>query len=108
MSRFRRLLMSVAVSVMITDLVLVAFACAPETTPSGTRNSIVVELATEPSLLFAGGGCARQTLVQPAFWGKLWRAVKRVGACVGCGITSYDPWCRYCRDGEKSLIRSSK
>lgn len=111
MSRFKRLLMSVAVSVMITDLVLIAFACVPETAPISMAPdggiAAVSAAGSGPEVVLAGGG-GGQGLVQPAFWGKLWRAVKRIGACVGCGITSYDPWCRYCREGEKSLNRNNR
>jgi hypothetical protein len=111
MSKLRRIFMSAVVSIMITDLVLIAFACVPESAPSSvafdSSAAAMTPLSTNPQIALAGGGGGRG-LVEPAFWGKIWRAVKRIGACVGCGITSYDSWCRYCREGDKSLYRNNK
>jgi hypothetical protein len=97
---------------MITDLVLVGLACVPETRPDVADGAQAIRFEVK-----AGGaigtpsdeglslaGAIRDGAFQPAFWGKFWRAIKRIGACAGCGLTGYDPMCRYCREGEKRIL----
>lgn len=99
MSRLKSLFASLAVTIMITDLVLVALACVPEGQPvmasvNGDQVASVASSSDVGTILAGGGG---GNFVQPAFWGRIWRAIKRIGACAGCGLTGYDPWCRHCR-----------
>jgi hypothetical protein len=83
MSKFRSLLASLTVTVMITDLVLVALACVPEAmSHAASETNAAVSAAvggTSQALLARGGG---GNLVEPASWGSFW---KRVKACIKCG-----------------------
>lgn len=84
MSRFRSLLASLMVTVMITDLVLVALACVPEPSvnlePIADQGGVGAIAAADVS--FAGSGGAGWA-VQPAFLRALTRWLRNCWRGIG-------------------------
>jgi hypothetical protein len=100
MRNTKDLLMSLVATLMVCDLALVALALVPghdQARPMDLRGGqISVPALQQPPTILAGGGGS--SAVQPAFWGRIWRAIKRIGACAGCGLTGHKPWCDYCHN----------
>jgi len=81
----KKLLTSLAVTVMLTDVLLLALAFAPATVTNGFSNhkaqSAMVQQSATPQVLLAGTAPTQgQNLVQPAW--KFWNWLRRCGACV--------------------------
>ncbi len=78
MGRLRNALVSLAVTIMITDLVLVGLACVPEAQQAQNvaTSGFAVQTGTSagPAVSLAGGGGV--SMVQPAFLGGFFKWVR--------------------------------
>lgn len=77
----RRRLTSLLVTIMLFDVVLAASAFLPVNLTEVSQQGIAGETQSTPT-------------VREAWFGKF---IVRVLACVGCGVTAYEPWCDTCR-----------
>jgi hypothetical protein len=101
----RKLLTSLAVTVMLTDVLLLALAFAPATVPNGTSNhevqSAMAQQSATPQVLLAGGGQrsvseAEQFAGLGRWWACAKCAVSYVGGILIPGYT-HDPNSGSCR-----------